>query len=132
MQDRTYHVAVRHLRCPPAVRWATVEATRMHSSAILPYQPAAAACHPFDPRAARVAQLLANLICARMPDLTVEHVGSTSVPGCAGKGIVDLMVLYPPGLLAEARDTLDALGFQPQTAGVIHGAERPMRVGAVE
>lgn len=104
----------------------------MHSSAILPYQPAAAACHPFDPRAARVAQLLANLICARMPDLTVEHVGSTSVPGCAGKGIVDLMVLYPPGLLAEARDTLDALGFQPQTAGVIHGAERPMRVGAVE
>ena len=26
--------------------------------------------------------------------LPVEHVGSTAVPGCAGKGVIDLMIPY--------------------------------------
>ena len=42
--------------------------------------------------------------------LRVEHIGSTSVPGCAGKGIIDLMVLYPVGGLEHARQVLDSLG----------------------
>jgi GrpB-like predicted nucleotidyltransferase (UPF0157 family)/mannose-6-phosphate isomerase-like protein (cupin superfamily) len=61
----------------------------------------------------------------------VEHVGSTSVPGCAGKGVVDLMVLYPPGRLAEARGSLDRLGFQRQEGRDPFPEERPMRVGSV-
>jgi GrpB-like predicted nucleotidyltransferase (UPF0157 family)/mannose-6-phosphate isomerase-like protein (cupin superfamily) len=62
----------------------------------------------------------------------VEHIGSTAVPGCAGKGVVDLMVLYEPGRLSEVRDTLDALGFQRQTGRDPFPEERPMRIGSIE
>jgi putative acetyltransferase len=61
----------------------------------------------------------------------VEHVGSTSVPGCAGKGIVDLMLLYPEGQLAAARQVLDALGFQRQSTRDPFPEDRPMRTGSV-
>jgi predicted metal-dependent HD superfamily phosphohydrolase/GrpB-like predicted nucleotidyltransferase (UPF0157 family) len=66
-----------------------------------------------------------------LPGVTVEHFGSTSVPGCAGKGIVDLILLYPDGQLARARDVLDALGFQRQTGRVPFPEDRPMRTGSV-
>jgi GrpB-like predicted nucleotidyltransferase (UPF0157 family)/mannose-6-phosphate isomerase-like protein (cupin superfamily) len=72
------------------------------------------------------------LIESHLQDVEVEHVGSTAVPGCAGKGIVDLMILYPPGRLAEVRDRLDALGFQRQTGRDPFPEERPMRVGSIE
>jgi GrpB-like predicted nucleotidyltransferase (UPF0157 family) len=78
-----------------------------------------------------VAKRIAAMILADAPNLTVEHFGSTVVPGCAGKGIVDLMVLYPAGGLARARSILDALGFQKQNSRDPWPEERPMRVGAI-
>ena len=74
----------------------------------------------------------AQLIESHLPDVKVEHVGSTAVPGCAGKGVVDLMVLYPPGQLSEVREGLDALGFQRQTGRDPFPEERPMRIGSIE
>jgi RimJ/RimL family protein N-acetyltransferase len=74
---------------------------------------------------------VAELVTSRLPDCLVEHVGSTAVPGLAGKGVVDLMLLYPPGRLAAARDALDALGFQRQTGPDPFPEERPMRIGSV-
>jgi GrpB-like predicted nucleotidyltransferase (UPF0157 family) len=64
--------------------------------------------------------------------LQIEHIGSTSVPGCGGKGIVDLAVLYPAGFLARARALLDGLGFQKQGGPDPFPESRPMRVGCVE
>lgn len=84
---------------------------------------------PWDPRAPEVARRVAKLIQSRMPDARVEHVGSSAIPGCAGKGIVDLLVMYPPGRLAAARDTLDGLGFQRQGGVDPFPEERPMRLG---
>jgi len=55
-----------------------------------------------------------------------------TIPGCAGKGIIDLVALYPDGKLDAMRDTIDALGFQPQRTGHPFPADRPMRVGAIE
>ena len=81
---------------------------------------------------AAVARELSEAIRRADPSLSVEHVGSTSVPGCGGKGIIDLAVLYPEGLLAAARDTLDRLGFQKQGGPEPWPEDRPMRVGAVE
>ena len=89
------------------------------------------ACHPYDPRAPAVAARVAALIRERMPDAAVEHIGSTAVPGCAGKGVVDLLLLYPPGRLAAARDVLDALGFQRQGGRDPWPEEQPMRVGTL-
>jgi GrpB-like predicted nucleotidyltransferase (UPF0157 family) len=100
--------------------------------AIGPYQHRRAACLDHDPRSAEVARRVADLIEPRLAGVAVEHVGSTSVDGCAGKGIVDLMLLYPDGTLAAARDLLDALGFQKQTGRDPFPEERPMRVGSLE
>jgi GrpB-like predicted nucleotidyltransferase (UPF0157 family) len=95
------------------------------------YEKLPAACHDHDPRAADVALRMAGLIQSQTTALVVEHVGSTSVPGCAGKGIIDLMLLYPDGHLAEAKNCLDALGFQRQSGRDPWPEERPMRLGSV-
>jgi GrpB-like predicted nucleotidyltransferase (UPF0157 family) len=97
-----------------------------------PYRESPVTCCDNDPRAAEVARRVGALIVERLPDVTVAHVGSTAVPGCAGKGVVDLMLLYPAGRLAAARDALDALGFQRQSTRDPFPEERPMRVGAIE
>lgn len=88
--------------------------------------------HLWDPRYPTVAAQVATLIERTMPDATVEHIGSTAVPECHGKGVVDLLLLYKPGRLAAARDTLDALGFQRQRGLDPFPEERPMRVGAID
>ena len=90
------------------------------------------ACYPYDPRAVEVARRVAQMITTRLPMLRVDHVGSTSVPGCAGKGIVDLMVMYPEGALEQAKDVLDDLGFQRQQVGHMFPETRPMRIGALQ
>ena len=97
-----------------------------------PYEYAPAELNEHDPRADRAAALVADMVRARMPELLVEHVGSSAVPGCAGKGVVDLLVVYPEGCLVAARDCLDGMGFQHQTFGNPFPEERPMRVGSVE
>jgi GrpB-like predicted nucleotidyltransferase (UPF0157 family) len=99
--------------------------------AIGPYEHRPAACHEHDPRSAAVARRIAGLIEPHLTGAVVEHVGSTSVPGCAGKGIVDLMLVYPDGQLVAARDLLDALGFQRQTGRDPFPEERPMRTGSL-
>jgi GrpB-like predicted nucleotidyltransferase (UPF0157 family) len=94
-----------------------------------PIQPPA--CEEYDPRVVDVARDIMGMISAALPGVTVEHIGSTSVPGCAGKGIIDLMVLYPDSQLESAKEGLQRLGLQRQTVGHIMPESRPMRVGAV-
>ncbi len=97
-----------------------------------PYEQMPAARCEHDPRAMDVARKVGTLIESHLPGVVVEHVGSTSVPGCAGKGIVDLMVLYPTGTLPAVRDKLDDLGFQRQTGRDPFPESRPMRTGSVD
>lgn len=87
---------------------------------------------PYDPRFPEVARRVAGLVEARMSEARVEHIGSTAVPDCAGKGNVDLLLIYPSGKLATARDTLDGLGFQRQSGADPFPEERPMRVGTLD
>jgi GrpB-like predicted nucleotidyltransferase (UPF0157 family) len=68
----------------------------------------------------------------RVPGIAVEHVGSTAVPGCAGKGVVDLMIPYRGGELSHLRSALEALGFQRQGSSDPFPEDRPMRVGSLE
>jgi GrpB-like predicted nucleotidyltransferase (UPF0157 family) len=96
-----------------------------------PYELQTASCRPWDARAPVVAARVAVLIRTVLPDARVEHIGSTAVPGCSGKGIVDLLLLYPPGALAAARDALASLEFQRQPGRDPWPEERPMRVGSV-
>jgi GrpB-like predicted nucleotidyltransferase (UPF0157 family) len=89
------------------------------------------ACVEYDPRAAEVARRVIRQITRALPTVAGEHIGSTAVPGCAGKGIVDLMLIYPEGQLEAVKQLLERLGFQKQTFGHIHPESRPMRVGAL-
>ena len=99
---------------------------------IQPYFSTPAELCAYDPKVAEVARLLCGAIQNVESALQVEHIGSTSVPGCRGKGIVDLAVLYPEGLLARAKAVLDYLGFQKQGGPEPWPEERPMRVGCVQ
>ena len=87
---------------------------------------------PYDHESPRVADSVARMILAADARLRVEHVGSTAVPGCWGKGVVDLALLYPIGRLAEAQETLDRLGFQQQTGPEPFPESPPLRVAGVE
>jgi GrpB-like predicted nucleotidyltransferase (UPF0157 family) len=86
----------------------------------------------YNPAVAEIARQLRGAIRDVEPKLQVEHVGSTAVPGCGGKGIIDLAVLYPAGLLDRAKVVLDELGFQKQGGPEPFPEERPMRVGCLE
>ena len=99
---------------------------------ILPYAGSRTGYVEYDPGAIGAAAQAAALIESAVPWVEVEHIGSTAVPGCAGKGIVDLMALYPGGKLEATRAAVDGIGFQRQKAGHIFPEERPMRVGAIE
>lgn len=99
---------------------------------LLAYERLPADCLPWDSRFPAVAAIVAEAIVSTHAKLHVEHIGSSSIPGCAGKGVIDLLVLYPPGGLEHARGALDAMGFQRQGGRDPWPEERPMRVGAVE
>lgn len=110
----------------------------MSSPPIGPYlhPPPLAACYPYDPRAPRVFRRTADLIRARLPaglaDMRIEHIGSTAVPGCAGKDNIDLLIVYRhEAELAAVKQALAALGFQPQRTRDPFPEDRPMRTGTL-
>lgn len=96
------------------------------------YEQIAPACHEYDPNYPAAANILIALIHAQDPRLIGYHVGSTSVPDCAGKGVIDLLVTYPAGLLSSASTLLQALGFHAQTSRNPFPEERPMRIGSLQ
>ncbi|HSS71002.1 MAG TPA: GrpB family protein [Casimicrobiaceae bacterium] len=99
---------------------------------ILPYPISGTGYVEYEPGVIDAANSVIGLIQGEAPWTHVEHIGSTAVPGCAGKGVVDLMALYPAGKLEAARAVLDGLGFQHQKTGHVFPEARPMRVGAIQ
>ena len=92
---------------------------------------ATAACLPYDPRAQDVALKVAGMINDRLPDITVEQVGSTAVPGCAGEGVIDVLIPYRKGGLEPVKETLKELGFPRQGTRNPFPEDRPMHVGSI-
>jgi GrpB-like predicted nucleotidyltransferase (UPF0157 family) len=84
--------------------------------------------HQADPDAPEVARRLIALIATRWPATPAEHVGSTAVPGLAGKGIVDLLLAAPPAHIPTITQVLHELGFQLQVPAAFP-ATRPMLWG---
>ena len=96
-----------------------------------PYESRPAACRDYDPRAADVARLVAAAIRQRLPQAQVEHVGSTAVFGCAGKGIVDLAIPVSDGEMESLKEVLERLGFQRPTDPDPFPEDRPLWVGSL-
>jgi GrpB-like predicted nucleotidyltransferase (UPF0157 family) len=84
----------------------------------------------YDPQAPAVAQLVIELI-ADAGAGTAEHVGSSAVPGLAGKGTVDLLLPTPAEDIPKVVDALVAAGFQRQQIAKAFPPTRPMLQGAI-
>ena len=87
--------------------------------------------HEWDPRYPKVVHSLLSALSPLPQFLTVEHIGSTSVPGCGGKRIIDLLALYEDGFLNVARTFLLSVGFGRQGPEFSRAwpEERPMYLG---
>jgi GrpB-like predicted nucleotidyltransferase (UPF0157 family) len=92
------------------------------------YQRLPVQVHQADPHAPEAARRLIALIATRWAATPAEHVGSTAVPGLAGKGIIDLLLAAPPAHLPAIIQALLELGFQPQVPAAFP-ATRPMLWG---
>src|SRR6476659_5712165 len=97
-----------------------------------PYERRAAVVRPWDPRLPEVAARVIAIIRAARPDLAVEHIGSTAVPGLPGKGIVDLGTEADPAEIPAITEAMYAVGFGPQPGPDPWPPTRPMHVGAYQ
>jgi dephospho-CoA kinase len=82
-----------------------------------------------DPAAPEVARCLFDLVASAAPDLRAEHVGSSAVPGLAGKGTIDLLLPTPPRRIGTVTEALISIGFQPQSDPQTFPPGRPMLQG---
>jgi len=64
--------------------------------------------------------------------LRIEHVGSSAVPGCGGKGTIDFAVVYPDDRLEAVTTILIDLGFERHESRDPFPESRPMLVGGIE
>ncbi len=87
----------------------------------------------WDPRYPEVADLVRRAVESASRAVSIDHVGSTAVPDCPGKGVVDLVALHDPAKFDEAKSLLTALGFVPQTSDFQRQwpEHRPMLLGHV-
>ena len=111
--------------------WNLVNASPLIGPYHAPGAPKVVDLRPWDARGLAAANSAMRLLQTALPGIVIEHVGSTSVPGCDGKGILDLMVLIPVGHLNEVCAVVDCMGFQHQSGGIKHPDHRPMREGSL-
>jgi GrpB-like predicted nucleotidyltransferase (UPF0157 family) len=98
---------------------------------ILPYCRVPIVVREADAAAPAVARRVAELIAEQRPGAVAEHVGSSAVPGLAGKGTVDLLLPTPPEEIPAVTDDLLALGFQRQAVATAFPPTRPMLQGII-
>jgi dephospho-CoA kinase len=96
-----------------------------------PYERRAALVRPWDPRVEAVARRVIDIVHEARPELVIEHIGSTAVPGLPGKGIVDLGTEADPAEIPAITEELYSLGFGPQPGPNPWPATRPMVVGSL-
>lgn len=96
---------------------------------IRPYERQPSAFHAWDPRTADVARELARLVASAHPGTVVEHVGSSAVPGLAGKNVVDLGIEADPDEIPLLVEALLSLGFGHQGGLAPFPPTRPMLTG---
>jgi GrpB-like predicted nucleotidyltransferase (UPF0157 family) len=94
-----------------------------------PYDRGPVVVHRADPHAAAVAGRLIALLASSWPSTPAEHVGSSAVPGLAGKNIIDLLVAAAPADIGAITAALLELGFQPQCPAAFPPS-RPMLWGS--
>lgn len=85
----------------------------------------------WDPRYPQVVDALLRDLRPLPAYLEIEHIGSTAIQGCGGKGVIDLLGLYSEGRLVETKAYLLGIGFGRQGPEFARPwpEERPMYLG---
>jgi 5-(carboxyamino)imidazole ribonucleotide synthase len=86
----------------------------------------------WDPRTIGVARRVGELVRAKRPDLVVDHIGSSAVPGLPGKNVVDLGIEADPADVPNVAALLGELGFHTTTGARAFPPTRPLLVGSLE
>jgi 5-(carboxyamino)imidazole ribonucleotide synthase len=97
-----------------------------------PYLQRPVEIRPWDARSPAVAARIAGAVRVRRPDLVVEHVGSSAVPGLPGKGVIDLAIAADASAIPSITADLLTLGFRPQPGPAAWPITRPMLMGSIE
>ena len=100
-------------------------------SPILPYCRVPVVVREANADAPAVARRVVELIAAKRPGALAEHIGSSAVPGLAGKGTVDLLLPTPADDIPAVTEDLLALGFQRQQVVTAFPPTRPMLQGII-
>jgi GrpB-like predicted nucleotidyltransferase (UPF0157 family)/SAM-dependent methyltransferase len=87
--------------------------------------------YDWDPRYPEVVRALVSEVGQLPAGVAFEHVGSTAIPGCGGKGVIDLLALYAEGALEETKRWLLSLGLARQGSEFARAwpETRPMYLG---
>lgn len=69
---------------------------------------------PYDPAWPAQFELICSELAAALEDaaVSIEHVGSTSVPGLKAKPVIDVDVVIRPGTFQDVRKRLEAAGYR--------------------
>src|SRR5262245_55408246 len=85
--------------------------------------------YDYDTNSPAVFEVVKQIIAAQLPEVTIEHTGSTAI-GIGGKNIIDALLICESGDFTHELRQLEALGFQVSPfTGV--PADRPLRVGSI-
>jgi GrpB-like predicted nucleotidyltransferase (UPF0157 family) len=98
---------------------------------ILPYCRVPIVVRDANAAAPEVARRVVELIAKQRPGAVAEHVGSSAVPGLAGKGTVDLLLPTPAEEIPAVTEDLLDLGFQRQAVATAFPPTRPMLQGII-
>ena len=115
------------MRPPPSGGHLAARCAKACRLPIGPYRRVPVKIHHPDPNAPEVARHLIALIATSWPATPAEHVGSSAVPGLAGKNIIDLLLAAEPADIPAITHALLELSFQRQVPAAFP-ASRPSRV----
>lgn len=98
---------------------------------IRPYSKKPVTIYKWHPRYLQIADSMKTFLSQRIADVKIYHFGSTSIPGCDGKDILDFILTYKKYNLNRIKKQVDHLGFQKQISRNPFPESRPMRTGSV-
>jgi 5-(carboxyamino)imidazole ribonucleotide synthase len=98
---------------------------------IAPYERAPLALDEWDPATVDVARRVADLVHERRPDVPVDHIGSSAVPGLPGKNVVDLSIDVEQADVPGVTALLEELGFEAMTGPLAFPLTRPLLIGTL-
>jgi 5-(carboxyamino)imidazole ribonucleotide synthase len=102
------------------------------SRPIAPYGTVALAIEEWDPATVDVARRIAELVHVRRPDVVVDHIGSSAVPGLPGKNVVDLSIDVEQDDVPAITALLEDLGFEATSGPRAFPPTRPLLDGALD